>query len=71
MTAIIVVFVPLSTPYILQDFKDFKASFRDLWDRTGELNGHIEEMYTGHSIVKLFGYEKQSIAEFDQITRTR
>ncbi|HOJ35911.1 MAG TPA: ABC transporter ATP-binding protein [Clostridiales bacterium] len=67
MTAIIVVFVPLSTLISYRISRISKRLFRDLWDRTGELNGHIEEMYTGHSIVKLFGYEKQSIAEFDQI----
>jgi ATP-binding cassette subfamily B multidrug efflux pump len=33
----------------------------------GELNGHVEEMYTGHKIVKAFGHEEQSIAEFDEL----
>ncbi len=33
----------------------------------GELNGHVEEMYTGHKIVKAFGREGQSIAEFDEM----
>ena len=33
----------------------------------GELNGHIEEMYTGHNVVKAFGHEKKAIAEFDEV----
>ena len=33
----------------------------------GQLNGHIEEMYTGHKVVKAFGKEKDSINEFEQI----
>ena len=33
----------------------------------GELNGHVEEMYTGHKIVKAFGHEAQSIAAFDEM----
>ncbi len=33
----------------------------------GQLNGHIEEMYTGHEIVKAFNYEKESIERFDQL----
>ena len=33
----------------------------------GELNGHVEEMYTGHQIVKAFGHEDESIEEFDII----
>lgn len=31
----------------------------------GELSGHVEEMYTGHKIVKAFGREKDSIEEFE------
>lgn len=33
----------------------------------GELNGHIEEMYTGHKIIKAFGRENQSIGQFNEI----
>ncbi len=33
----------------------------------GELNGHVEEMYTGHKIVKAFGYEDVSIGQFNRI----
>lgn len=33
----------------------------------GQLNGHVEEMYTGHKIVKAFNYEKQSIEQFRQL----
>jgi len=33
----------------------------------GELNGHVEEMYTGHQIIKAFGREEGSIARFNQI----
>jgi len=35
----------------------------------GELNGHVEEMYTGHQIVKAFGREGQSIEEFNAINQ--
>ncbi len=33
----------------------------------GELNGHVEEMYTGHAIVKAFGREPQSIETFEEM----
>lgn len=33
----------------------------------GELNGHVEEMYTGHQIVKAFGHEGESIDKFNDI----
>ncbi|GBF75094.1 hypothetical protein PA598K_03477 [Paenibacillus sp. 598K] len=33
----------------------------------GGVNGHIEEMYSGHQVVKAYGYEKQAIGSFDQM----
>src|SRR5690606_8547614 len=38
----------------------FKAHQRAL----GELNGHVEEMFTGHAVVKAFGREKESVERF-------
>ena len=35
--------------------------------RLGQLNGHVEEMYTGHLIVKAFGHERRSIEQFEAI----
>lgn len=33
----------------------------------GDLNGHVEEMYAGHKVVKAFGFEDASISQFDRI----
>ncbi len=33
----------------------------------GDLNGHIEEMYTGHLIVRAFGHEQRSQQEFERM----
>ncbi|MFZ2331313.1 MAG: ABC transporter ATP-binding protein, partial [Atribacterota bacterium] len=35
----------------------------------GELNGHVEEMYAGHEIVKVFNYEKKSIERFNNLNK--
>ncbi|MCR3921931.1 MAG: ABC transporter ATP-binding protein, partial [Firmicutes bacterium] len=43
--------------------KNFAAQQREL----GKLNGHVEEMYGSHVIVKAFGNEKKSIQEFKDI----
>jgi ATP-binding cassette, subfamily B, multidrug efflux pump len=43
-----------------------QKQFAAQWERTGTLNGHIEEMHTGHAIVKLFGHQDDAIAEFDR-----
>ncbi|MEE1320627.1 MAG: ABC transporter ATP-binding protein [Acutalibacteraceae bacterium] len=44
-----------------------KRYFRRQWKVTGNVNGHIEEMFTGHLIVKAYGHEKTAIEEFDVI----
>jgi len=42
-----------------------QRQFAAQWERTGTLNGHIEEMHTGHSIVKLFGRQEEAIEQFN------
>ncbi len=44
-----------------------KKYFRKQWKETGDINGHIEEMFTGHRIVKAFGCEQKAIDEFDEL----
>ena len=67
MTLITLVTLPLSafaTKFIAtKSQKQFKKQQRTL----GQLNGHVEEMYTGHKIVKAYGKENDSLEEFNQI----
>jgi ATP-binding cassette subfamily B protein len=42
-----------------------QKQFAAQWERTGTLNSHIEEMHTGHAVVKLFGRQEEAIVEFD------
>ncbi len=44
-----------------------KIYFRRQWKVTGDVNGHIEEMFTGHNIVKAYSQERKAIEEFDEI----
>lgn len=37
--------------------------------RIGELNGHIEEMYTGHRVIKLYNQEDNSIETYEEINK--
>jgi ATP-binding cassette subfamily B protein len=67
MTAVSVAVVPASALIALLIAGRSKRWFRRQWDRNGELNGHIEEMYTGHNIIKIFSMEKNVIDEFDDI----
>jgi len=57
--------VPLSVAITIFIAKRSQKQFAAQWERTGTLNGHIEEMHTGRNIVKVFGQEKEAIAKFD------
>ncbi len=50
--------------------KRAQPQFVKQWGTTGRLNGHIEEQYTGHTLVKVFGREPDAIAEFDEHNET-
>ena len=67
LTVIIVALVPIMVFVSLKILKVSRRLFKQQWDRMGELNGHVEEMYTGHKIVKIFGQEKRAIEEFNDI----
>ena len=41
-----------------------KTYFTTQWASTGNLNGQIEEMYTGHTVVKLFGRQQAAMENF-------
>ncbi len=47
--------------------KHSKRYFRKQWNTTGDINAHIEEMFTGHRIVRAFNHEQIAIDEFTKI----
>lgn len=57
--------VPLSLLAMTWIGKRSQPEFTRQWRHTGRLNAHIEEMYTGHALVKAFGREDQALAAFD------
>ncbi len=67
LTIVIVAIVPPAAAIALSIMKVSKKLFKKQWDRTGELNGHVEEMYTGHKIVRLFRQEQLAVDEFNDI----
>ncbi len=58
--------VPVSIVITIAIAKRSQTQFAAQWARTGALNGHIEEMHTGHAIVKAFGRQDEAIEEFDE-----
>lgn len=67
LTLITVVTLPLSFVVIMGITKRSQSYFIGQQKSLGQLNGHVEEMYTGHRIIKAFGREKHSLDEFDKI----
>jgi ATP-binding cassette subfamily B protein len=63
----IVLLVPFTATIALKVLSISRKLFKKQWDRTGELNGHVEEIYTGHKIVKIFGQEQLAEDEFNDI----
>ncbi|MEK5240178.1 ABC transporter ATP-binding protein [Paenibacillus sp. FSL L8-0470] len=67
LTLITVITLPLSFVVIIAISKRSQRYFIGQQKSLGQLNGHVEEMYTGHRIIKAFGREKQSLKEFNSI----
>lgn len=67
LTLIALVSLPLSMFGIRPILKRSQKHFSDQQRTLGQLNSHIEEMYTGHQVVKAFGHERKSVAEFDEV----
>jgi ATP-binding cassette subfamily B protein len=67
LTLITIVTLPLSFLATMSIAKLSQKNFAGQQKWLGELNGHVEEMYTGLKIVKAFGREEESLQEFRQI----
>jgi ATP-binding cassette subfamily B multidrug efflux pump len=64
LAIIALVTVPVSILLARVIAKKSKPQFVKQWSTTGKLNGHIEEMYTGHTLVKVFGRQAESAETF-------
>lgn len=67
MTAISLFILPLSFVVTKAVAVRSQKYFAGQQKKLGELNGHVEEMYTGHLLVKAFGREGESIKRFNSI----
>lgn len=66
LAVIAIITVPLSILVTVQIAKRSQPQFAAQWERTGALNAHVEEMYTGHAVVKAFGQEESALQTFDE-----
>jgi len=65
LSLVVVLTLPLSVFVTTTIAKRSQTYFARQQRVLGELNGHVEEMYNGHKIVKAFGRERASVATFD------
>src|SRR3954462_6181389 len=66
LALIALVTVPLSVYITTVIGKRSQPQFIKQWSSTGKLNGHIEEMFGGHTLVKVFGRQKEVAETFDE-----
>ncbi|MGL5380206.1 ABC transporter ATP-binding protein [Clostridium sp.] len=67
MTLLTLITLPLILVLTGPVIKRSQGFFSSQQKALGDLNGHVEEMYGGHKIVKAFGHEQKSIDKFDEI----
>ncbi|MEU5869355.1 MULTISPECIES: ABC transporter ATP-binding protein [unclassified Nonomuraea] len=66
LALIALVTVPVSVYVTTVIGKRSQPEFIKQWSSTGKLNGHIEEMYGGHTLVKVFGRQQEAAATFEE-----
>ncbi|RDS61433.1 ABC transporter ATP-binding protein [Streptomyces sp. M7] len=64
LALVALVTVPLSFVVATRVGKRSQPHFVQQWRTTGKLNAHVEEMYTGHTLVKVFGRQEESARQF-------
>ncbi len=70
MTLVAIVVIPLSMVTVMLIVKQSQKFFTQQQEYLGHVNGHVEEMYSGHIVMKAFNGEAESIHKFDQSNNT-
>ncbi|HEY4544465.1 MAG TPA: ABC transporter ATP-binding protein, partial [Tissierellaceae bacterium] len=67
ITLVTLITIPLSVLLTKNIAKTSQGHFMKQAKSLGDLNGHVEEMYSGHIVIKAYGYEDRSIEKFEKI----
>jgi ATP-binding cassette subfamily B multidrug efflux pump len=70
MTLVVVLTLPLSVTIVATIAKRSQAFFIRQQKALGQMNGHVAEMYSGHTIVTAFGHEEKSVEKFKALNAT-
>jgi len=66
MTLVALIIIPLSMVTVMLIVRQSQKYFKQQQDYLGHVNGHVEEMYGGHIVMKAFNGEEESIRKFDE-----
>ena len=67
LTLIALVILPISMVVISLLFKVSQKYFKAQQDALGDINGHIEEIYSGHNVVSIYNAQDIANEKFDKI----
>jgi ATP-binding cassette subfamily B protein len=70
MTLASLLILPISMILMTTVIKQSQKYFKSQQEYLGHLNGHIEEIFGGHSIMKAFNGEKEAVEEFNKLNST-
>lgn len=70
MTLVSLIIVPLTLAAVAVIVSRSQVYFKEQQDYLGHVNGHVEEMFGGHRVMKAFNGEERSIAEFEGYNST-
>ncbi|OEJ96388.1 ABC transporter ATP-binding protein [Streptomyces thermolilacinus] len=66
LALVALVTVPVSVVVAARVGKRSQPQFVRQWQATGRVNAHVEEMYSGHALVKVFGRQEEAAREFHE-----
>jgi ATP-binding cassette, subfamily B, multidrug efflux pump len=66
MTLVSLLMLPVSFGLVSFLIRKSQKFYKRQRDYLGQVNGHVEEMYSGHNVVRAFNGEARSIARFDE-----
>lgn len=69
LTLVALILLPVSFVLISLIVKKSQHYFKEQQDTLGNINGHVEEMYAGHNVMRVFNGEKRSVEKFQQINK--
>jgi ATP-binding cassette subfamily B protein len=67
LTLVAFLTIPLSGGLIVSVAKKSQKYFKTQQEYIGHMNGHIEEIYSGHNVVQVFNGEEEAISKFEKL----